>query len=64
MITPEGLSLLGTLATIAHDHEVGTATVALSWMLHQPTVTALLVSATSTDTAGRARARSGRRAGP
>jgi aryl-alcohol dehydrogenase (NADP+) len=47
LLTPQGLRLLDTIDAIAHEHHVRTATIALAWLMHQPTVTAPLVSATS-----------------
>lgn len=48
LLTPAGLGVLDTLDAIAHSHDVQPAAVALAWLLRQPTVTAPLVSATST----------------
>jgi aryl-alcohol dehydrogenase-like predicted oxidoreductase len=47
LLTPEGLRLLDTIDAIAHDHRVRAATIALAWLMHEPTVTAPLASATS-----------------
>ena len=47
LLTAEGLRLLDTIDAIAHDHHVRAATIALAWLMHQPTVTAPLASATS-----------------
>lgn len=47
LLTPEGLRLLDTIDAIAHEHHVQAATIALAWLMHQPTVTAPLTSATS-----------------
>jgi aryl-alcohol dehydrogenase-like predicted oxidoreductase len=47
LLTPQGLRLLDTIEAIAHEHHVRAATIALAWLMHQPTVTAPLASATS-----------------
>ena len=47
LLTPQGLRLLDTIDAIAHEHHVRAATIALAWLIHQPTVTAPLASATS-----------------
>jgi aryl-alcohol dehydrogenase (NADP+) len=47
LLTREGLSLLDTVHEIAAKHHVAAASVALAWLLHQPTVVAPLASATS-----------------
>ena len=47
LLSPEGLRLLDVVDTIARDHRVRPATIALAWLLHQPTVTAPLASATT-----------------
>ena len=48
LLTPEGLGLLDVIDTIAREHRVRPASIALAWLLHRPTVTAPLASATST----------------
>ncbi len=47
LLTREGLRLLDTIDAIAATHHVGAGTIALAWLLHQPSVAAPLVSATS-----------------
>ncbi len=47
LLIPEGLRLLDTIDVIAREHHVRAATIALAWLMHQPTVTAPLASATS-----------------
>jgi aryl-alcohol dehydrogenase (NADP+) len=47
LLTRRGLRLLEALSEVAHDHHVQAATIALAWLMHQPTVVAPLVSATS-----------------
>jgi aryl-alcohol dehydrogenase (NADP+) len=47
LLTPAGLGLVDTVRAIAEDHRVGTASVALAWLLHRSTVVAPLASATS-----------------
>lgn len=47
LLTPGGLRLLDVLDAIARDHHTRPATIALAWLLHRPTVTAPLASATS-----------------
>ena len=47
LLTPQGLRLLDTIDAIAHELHVRAATIALAWLMHQPTVTAPLASATS-----------------
>ncbi|QNN54873.1 aldo/keto reductase [Nocardioides mesophilus] len=47
LLTSEGLRLLDTIDAIAREHHVRSATIALAWLMHQPTVTAPLASATS-----------------
>lgn len=47
LLTPPGLRLLDTIDAIAHELHVRAATIALAWLMHQPTVTAPLASATS-----------------
>lgn len=49
MLTPAGMRLLATVTAIAQAHRAPPAAVALAWLLRQPTVTAPLVSATSTE---------------
>jgi aryl-alcohol dehydrogenase-like predicted oxidoreductase len=44
---PLGLSLLDAVETVARDHGVGPASVALAWLREQPQVVAPLASATS-----------------
>lgn len=46
-LTAEGLSVIQALGQIASARETASSTVALAWLLHQPTVTAPLVSATT-----------------
>ncbi len=48
-LTPEGLGVVDVVGAIADARGVAPSTVALAWLLHQPTVTAPLSSATSTD---------------
>jgi aryl-alcohol dehydrogenase-like predicted oxidoreductase len=48
-LTPEGLGVVDVVGTIADARGVASSTVALAWLLHQPTVTAPLSSATTTD---------------
>lgn len=48
LLTPTGRRLLDVLDATAHAHDVQPAAIALAWLLRQPTVTAPLVSATST----------------
>jgi aryl-alcohol dehydrogenase-like predicted oxidoreductase len=48
-LTPQGLAVVDAVRQIATSHGVTPATVALAWLLHQPTVTAPLSSATTTD---------------
>lgn len=47
LLTPEGLGVVGTVRDVADAHHVPPAAVALAWLLHQPTVTAPLASATT-----------------
>lgn len=47
LLTPAGLRLLDNIDEIARIHHVQAATIALAWLMHQPSVTAPLVSATS-----------------
>ena len=47
LITPKGLRLLDTIDAIAQEHNVRAAAIALAWLMHRPTVTAPLASATS-----------------
>lgn len=42
-----GLRILNALAQVAHNQHVSMSTVALAWILHRPSVTAPIVSATS-----------------
>ncbi len=49
MLNPAGQGLLDTLEAIAVSQDARPAAVALAWLMHQPTVIAPLVSATSTD---------------
>lgn len=42
-----GLRILNALAQVAHNQQVSMSTVALAWILHRPSVTAPIVSATS-----------------
>lgn len=46
-LTPEGLALVDVLTDIAGAHRTSPSAVALAWLLHQPTVTAPLASATT-----------------
>jgi aryl-alcohol dehydrogenase-like predicted oxidoreductase len=47
LLTTQGLRLLDAIEETAHEHQVRAATVALAWLMHRPTVTAPLASATS-----------------
>ncbi len=47
LLTSKGLRLLDTIEAIAHECHVSAATISLAWLMHQPTVTAPLASATS-----------------
>ncbi len=47
LITPQGLGLLDTIDAIAQEHDVRAAAIAVAWLMHRPTVTAPLASATS-----------------
>lgn len=49
LLTPTGRKLLDVLDATARAHDVQPAAIALAWLLRQPTVTAPLVSATSTE---------------
>lgn len=42
-----GLRILDALAQVAHNQQVAMSTIALAWILHRPSVTAPIVSATS-----------------
>lgn len=42
-----GLRILNALAQVAHNQQVSMSTIALAWILHRPSVTAPIVSATS-----------------
>lgn len=42
-----GLRILDALAQVAHSQQVAIPTIALAWILHRPSVTAPIVSATS-----------------
>ena len=42
-----GIRILDALATVAHNQQVSMTTIALAWILHRPSVTAPIVSATS-----------------
>lgn len=42
-----GLRILDALARVAHNQQVAMSTIALAWILHRPSVTAPIVSATS-----------------
>lgn len=46
LLTPAGLALLDAVEAIARVHEVGAVSVALAWLLQQPSVVAPLASAT------------------
>ncbi|WP_410877987.1 aldo/keto reductase [Myroides sp. DW712] len=46
-LNERGLNILDTLAQIAQKHQVTSAEVAIAWLLHQPTITAPIVSATN-----------------
>lgn len=46
-LNERGLHILDTLAKVAQKHEVTSAEIAIAWLLHQPTVTAPIVSATT-----------------
>ena len=47
LVNPTGLRLLDTVDAIAREHDVTAAAIALAWLMHRPTVTAPLASATS-----------------
>ncbi len=47
LLTGHGFGLLDTIDAIADDHHVAAGAIALAWLLHQPSVTAPLASATS-----------------
>ena len=47
LLTRDGLDLLDTVEALAADHHVPAGAIAVAWLLHQPAVTAPLVSATS-----------------
>ncbi|CAG9298026.1 aldo/keto reductase [Celerinatantimonas diazotrophica] len=46
-MTPRGEKILAALANVANAHHVPMATVALAWIMHRPSVTAPIASATS-----------------
>lgn len=46
-MTPRGEKILAALAQVADAHQVPMATVALAWIMHRPSVTAPIASATS-----------------
>lgn len=46
-MTPRGEQILAALAKVADAHQVPMATVALAWIMHRPSVTAPIASATS-----------------
>jgi aryl-alcohol dehydrogenase-like predicted oxidoreductase len=46
-LTPEGLRLVDLVRDVAEAHDAPTSAVALAWLIHQPTVTAPLASATT-----------------
>lgn len=48
-LNPRGLNILKALEQVANERQVSMAAVALAWILHRPTVTAPIVSATSTE---------------
>lgn len=47
-LNPRGLKILDALDKVAKKYEVSQAGVALSWLLHQPSITAPIASATKT----------------
>lgn len=47
-LNDRGLNILDALAQTAQKHEATSAEVAIAWLLHQPTITAPIVSATNT----------------
>lgn len=49
LLTAAGLALLDALDAVAANHSATPAAIAVAWLLHQPSVTAPLVSATSPD---------------
>ena len=48
-LTPEGLGVVDVVRSVADTHDVPISAVALAWLIHQPTVTAPLASATTPD---------------
>ena len=46
-LNDRGLNILDALAQTAQKHQVKSAEVAIAWLLHQPTITAPIVSATN-----------------
>lgn len=46
-LNERGLNILDALAQTAQKHEATSAEVAIAWLLHQPTITAPIVSATN-----------------
>lgn len=46
-LNDRGLNILDALAQTAQKHEATSAEVAIAWLLHQPTITAPIVSATN-----------------
>lgn len=46
-LNDRGLNILDALAQTAQKHEITSAEVAIAWLLHQPTITAPIVSATN-----------------
>src|SRR4051812_7096383 len=52
LLVPELLPLLDTLDEVARRHQAAAASIALAWLIHQPWVTAPLVSATSSEQLG------------
>lgn len=48
-LNPRGNRILQALDKVAHSHKVSLASVALCWLMHQPTVTSPIVSATNSE---------------
>jgi len=46
-LTPRGVRILQALDAVASQHKVAAASVALAWIIHRPSVTAPIVSATT-----------------
>ncbi len=49
LLTPEGLGVVDVVREVADAHDAPASAVALAWLIHQPTVTAPLASATTPD---------------